>query len=258
MENLKEMIEKITKNIIEEWKSHKEPKKKVLFIFCDSTAHESFMDQLIALKNQHIEHDLLFLDGETSAWLGIKKIDSTGSGRVIAVDETAPAPIELPKEYDAIVIPEVDVDNAARIALGLKGSIKAEIVFSALMLNKPVIMGKDVPGIKRADRRTLNTLELPETYKKLFLHYKNDLENMGILFTEQLKLHESVIAILKPDEKKEQTNKQESLFNGKLLTADWVHKHVAPNSSITISTGTIITPMAKDAIYEKGVHLLRK
>ncbi len=152
---LKALVETIVRDLLEKANSAQKVRKKVLFIFCDSSAHELFTDQLIQLDNTEIGYDLLFLDGETSAWLGLHQIESTGSTKVIAADELAPAPLELPKEYEAVVIPEIDLDNAARIALGLKGSVKAEIVFSALTLGKPVIIGEDVPGIKRADRRTL-------------------------------------------------------------------------------------------------------
>jgi hypothetical protein len=253
---LKTLVETIVRDLLENAKNIQKERKKVLFIFCDSSAHELFTDQFIQLNNEEINYDFLFLDGETSAWLGLHKIESTGSTKVIAADEFAPAPLELPKEYDAVVIPEIDLDNAARIALGLKGSIKAEIVFSALTLGKPVIIGEDVSGIKRSDRRTLKKLSLPPTYQKLFIQYKEDLKKIGIIFTKQESLFETILEKLKGVQTTllSEMNKEKS-FQGNVVTADWVEYHLKENDSLIVNRKVLITPKAKDILKEKQIDV---
>lgn len=256
--NLKAMIESIVREIVNT--SRKVPSPKVLFIFCDSTAHEPFSDQFIQLQNHGICHDLLFLDGETSSWLGMNRVECSGAGKVIAADEYAPAPLELPKEYDAIILPEIDLDNAARVAAGLKGTVKAEIIFSALVLNKPVIIGEDVPGIKRSDRRTLKALTLPPAYDKLFQRYMNELREMGIHTQPQKTLAEFAIRKLnaaKPVQEISavQMDNGESVFTGKLLTADWVKRHNFSEKILRVRQGTILSPLALDVLKEKGIQI---
>ncbi|NEN86199.1 hypothetical protein [Paenibacillus elgii] len=278
---IKPMIESIVRELVQAMQAEQAKKPKVLYLFCDSTAHEAFTDHFILLKNSGICYDMLFLDGETSSWLGLHKIECAGPGKIIAADEYAPAPLELPLEYDGIVIPEIDVDNAARAAQGLKGTVKAEILFSALVLNKFVLIGDDIPGLKRADRRTLKTLTLPKPYVKLFERYKRELADLGAEFAPQKLLAEAVVrkcgvAQHQPDKEApaRSTSSPEpvsaqagitngstaaagsTVFEGKLLTAEWVKRQTdtAPDvRKLILGKGTIVSPLAADLLKEKDV-----
>jgi hypothetical protein len=231
---------------------------KLLFLFCDSRAHESYSDQFILLDNHDINYDLAFLDGVTSAWIGMHKMESSGAGKMIAVDEYAPAPIELPKDYDGIVIPEIDLDNAARIACGLKGSVKSEIVFASLLLGKPVWIGKESPGVKRADRQTLKVLKLPKGYTKLSRKYMDELTELGITLIAQQELAQEAISYFQQTipSKPAADNPVPSTLDGTLITADWISAHAATvGGSLEVSRKTIISPLAKDLLREKGIVL---
>lgn len=61
--DIRQMIESITRDILQSMKTDNQQvqKPKWLFIFCDSTAHESFADQFIALQNHGICHDILLI-----------------------------------------------------------------------------------------------------------------------------------------------------------------------------------------------------
>ncbi|KPV59187.1 hypothetical protein QJ48_12060 [Paenibacillus sp. A3] len=278
---IKPMIESIVRELVQAMQAEQAKKPKVLYLFCDSTAHEAFTDHFILLKNSGICYDMLFLDGETSSWLGLHKIECAGPGKIIAADEYAPAPLELPLEYDGIVIPEIDVDNAARAAQGLKGTVKAEILFSALVLNKFVLIGDDISGLKRADRRTLKTLTLPKPYVKLFDRYKRELAALGAEFAPQKLLAEAVVRKCGVEQRQpgnetptrgtslpEAAGTQASAangstaaagsaaFEGKLLTAEWVKRQTGTSPGVRkliLGKGTIVSPLAADLLKEKDV-----
>lgn len=260
--DVKEMVESIVRELIHALPQKAEP-PKVLFVFCDSRAHEAFSDQFIALSNRGVGYDLLCLDGEASGWLGKQKIECSGAGKLIAADEYAPAPIELPKEYAGVVIPELDLDNASRIALGLKGTIKAELVFSALVLGKFVIVGEDVPGIRRADRRTLKTLTLPPPLQRLFRQRLAELRELGVDVVPQRELAAAALRRLQQradatDRTAEQPGDEPAVveFTGKLLHADWLlnRPHLA-GKQLRLPPGVIVTPMARDVMREKGMSV---
>jgi hypothetical protein len=266
---LRQLVETITKEILQNLPNSRldagEKSKKVLFVFCDSHAHEAYSDTFIELQQAGISHDALFLDGETSGWLGIGRIECGGACNVIAMDVNAPAPLEVPLQYDAIIIPEIDLDNAARISLGMKGTVKAEIVFSALMLDKPVIIGGEGPGLKRADRQTLKILKMPEPYRRRFTACMEDLEELGIIIQKQTAL----VAPLIEKWGKERTAKKsvnaapsnaasvsgyETIYEGKLLTEQWVKAEIPSAIQILrVSKRTIITPLARDALRQRAV-----
>lgn len=264
---MREIIESVVKEVVSSVKEEREKAEngKVLFVFCDSTAHEAYENQFIELKANKVSYDILFLDGDTSSWLGMNKVESSDSEKVIAASIGSKAPLELSEEYDFIVIPEIDLDNAARIAAGLKGSIKSEIVFSALLLNKKIFIGNDVTGIKRADRSALKTTTLPKPYKKVFEKYLKDLSDLGIEFISPKKFSDLILKTVEiKDEKNKEgnkNNKKETLTDGstltkKLLTPEWIKSQSnISNNTINIYKATIISPLAKDMIKEKGLNV---
>jgi len=263
--DIREMVASITKEILLSMNTEKKKEApRVLYVFCDSQAHEAYTDHFIQLKNHGICHDILFLDGETSSWLGMHKIECGGAGKIITADEYAPAPLEVPNDYVGIVIPEIDLDNAGRIAAGLKGTIKAEIVFSALVTGKFVIAGSDVPGIKRADRRTLQTLTLPPAYERLFQRHVEAMKELGVEFAEQRRLADRVVSKLKAQLQKDETKPEqpaltaldeaEAVFSGKLLTADWIKSQPElKNTILHVKKGAIVSPLAFDSMRERGI-----
>lgn len=263
--DIREMVASITKEILQSMNDEKKkPSPRVLFVFCDSQAHEAHSDHFIQLKNHGICHDILFLDGETSSWLGMHKIECGGAGKIITADEYAPAPLEVPKDYAGIVIPEIDLDNAARIASGLKGTIKAEIVFSALVTGKFVVVGSDVPGIKRSDRRTLQTLTLTPAYEKVFNRHVEEMKELGVEFVEQKRLADRVVSKLKSQLQKDEVKAEqpamaaldetEAVFSGRLLTADWIRSQPKlKDKTLHVKKGAIVSPLAFDSMRERGI-----
>ncbi|SIS04723.1 hypothetical protein SAMN05878482_110118 [Peribacillus simplex] len=264
------MVESVVREVLQSIQVQKEKENngKVLFVFCDSSAHEPFTDQFIKLKNANIAFDTLFLDGETSSWIGMQQVESSGATKVIAADEYAPSAMEIPKGYDGIIIPEIDLDNAARVATGLKGSIKSEIIFSASMLQKFILVGEDVPGIKRSDRSCLKAISLPTPYRKRFDEYIKQMSELGITFLPQKDLADVIINKLCKELEVNGQNKQEPLeenhskgdhlsYTKKLLTTDWFEsKSYSPNDTIYLQKGTIISPLAKDLIKANKLNVL--
>nr|WP_157317323.1 hypothetical protein [Paenibacillus anseongense] len=267
------MVEAIVREIL----NQQAKRPKVLYLFYDSTAHEAFTDHFIALNIHGIDHDLMFLDGEASCWLGKHKIECAGRGQTIASDEFAPAPIEVPLAYEGIVIPEIDLDSAARAALGMKGTIVSEIIFSTLVQNKFVLIGEDISGLKKADRRTLQTLTLPTPYRNLFDYYKMELQMYGVEFAPSKQLAEKAVSKIRPEifealEAPETPVTPESsapaaptsepvssaiVYEGKLVSAEWVQRELRnrPFRSLQIGRKTIISALAQDMLKDKGIQI---
>ncbi|WP_240633306.1 hypothetical protein [Paenibacillus montanisoli] len=265
---MKQLVESIIRELVgklQEEKAAKEP--RVLYLFNDSTAHEAYADHFILLRKNGIHYDRMFLDGVTSAWLGMHKVESSGSGRVIAQDDSAPAPIEIPLAYDGLVIPEISLDDAGRIALGMKGTVVSELAFAALVTGKFVVVGDDSPGLTRADRRTLKALELPEPYRKLFRYYKSEMQMYGVYFAPSKELATWVADRfgMKAGEEKDdardpagfETGTGIERFEGKLLTAEWVRERTRSGriACIEAGKGTIVSPLAKDMLREQGIEV---
>ncbi|TXK76710.1 hypothetical protein [Paenibacillus sp. N3.4] len=264
---IKQMVESIVRELFDSMKNQKIKQPKVLYIFYDSKAHEAFTDHFIWLNNHHIDHDILFLDGEASSWLGMHLIECAGRGKTIASDEFAPSPLEVPLEYEGIVIPEIDLDNAARAALGMKGTIISEIIFSTLVQHKFVLIGDDSSGLKRADRRTLKTLTLPKPYVNLFDYYKMELQMYGVQFGPTKQLAEMAVNNIQSDTRLAKADKSVKtdehaedekpiIYKGRLISADWVTREIKTTTSyLQVGKKTIISSLAKDMLKEKGITI---
>lgn len=263
---IKQMVESIVRELIDSLEKQAVKRPKVLYIFYDSTAHEAFIDHFIWLNNHQVNHDILFLDGEVSSWLGKHQIECSGRGKTIASDEFAPSPLEVPLEYEGIVIPEIDLDNAARAALGMKGTIISEIIFSTLVQNKFVLIGDDISGLKRADRRTLKTITLPKPYVNLFDYYKMELQMYGVEFGPLKRLAEMVVNKIRPNAevanssmKKDDRTEDNGhiVYEGRLISADWVTRESKSKSLRLLRVGkrTIISSLAQDMLKEKGITI---
>lgn len=265
---IKQMVESIVRELIGSLEKQAAKRSKVLYIFYDSTAHEAFTDHFIWLNSHQVNHDILFLDGEASSWLGRHQIECGGRGKTIASDEFAPSPLEVPLEYEGIVIPEIDLDNAARAALGMKGTIISEIIFSTLVQNKFVLIGDDISGLKRADRRTLKTITLPKPYVNLFDYYKMELQMYGVEFGPLKLLAEMVVDKISSDSKaaepsssmKKDEHTEDSghiFYEGKLISAEWVTQESKNKSlrSLRVGKRTIISSLAYDMLKEKGITI---
>ncbi|WP_240374218.1 hypothetical protein [Bacillus piscicola] len=269
--DVRSIVESVVREVLQEQVSKKrvaikqEPVGKVLFVFCDSSAHESFTDQFIELKNVNIAYDILFLDGETASWLGNQHVEASGANRVIATDMNAPAAMEVPKDYDGIIIPEIDLDNAARVAAGMKGTIKSEIIFSAILLEKFILIGDDNPGIKRADRRCLKTLSLPKPYRALFDQYIETMRDLGVHFRppqEFVSFIKEAFPSEAEDNSENEPEQEEARQNTalpikkKFLTAEWIENNMPfPNNKLTLPKGVIVSPLAQDILKENQVTL---
>lgn len=274
--DLDKTIEAIVLELLQTYQRASLPSVKVLYVLDDSFVAESFSDQWIDLHNHGISYDILTLDGETSGWLGKHCIECTRTGgKCIAIDEFAPAPLELPKSYDAIIIPELDLDTASRVIHGMKGSVKAELIYAAILLNKYVLVAQDSTGIKRSDRRTLQTLTLPAAYGRRYKQTLDDLQELGVALSNTHLLAKQLIAYYKPDapqaervddrqttehieqEQDKERVEQKQPYRSKLLTSEWVRKFIleAGNRSLPVAKGTIITALAADLMKEKGVTL---
>jgi hypothetical protein len=263
---IKQMVESIVRELLDSLEKQTVKRPKVLYIFYDSKAQEAFIDHFIWLDKHQIDHDILFLDGEASSWLGKHQIECGGRGKTIASDEFAPSPLEVPLEYEGIVIPEIDLDNAAKAALGMKGTIISEIIFSTRVQNKFVLIGDDIPGLKRADRRTLKTLTLPKPYIKLFDYYKQELQMYGVEFGPLKHLAEIVVNKLGSSSSSGQKSAEADspmksdgriVFEGKLISADWVRRESKNKAfrSLMVGKKTIISSLAKDMLKEKGITI---
>jgi len=258
--DLTQTVEQLVRELLRSMPRAEDPPLQVLYILEDSRAADRYLDHFVTLKQAGIGHDLLLLDGATSGWLGTQCIECTGAGKCIATDEYAPAPVELPQRYAAIAVPELDLDQASRIAHGLKGSVVSELVHAALLIHKPIFLPSDGSGISRANRRTLQVTTLPLGYDKRYRTTLRELQDVGVQLAPLNQFAEQIIAVLLPERavrSQQQENLESSVYGGKLLTAAEAGRLLSERKGqvLSVARGTLISPLARDVLRERKVEL---
>ena len=258
--DLSHTVEQLVRELLRSMPGAHKPSPQILYILDDSRAADRYLDHFVRLKQAGIAHDLLLLDGETSGWIGTQCIECTGAGKCIATDEFAPAPIELPQNYAAVVVPELDLDQASRIVYGLKGTVVCELVRAALLTNKPVFIPSDGSGISRADRRTLQVTSLPPGYDKRYRTMLRELQELGVHVVDFNHFTEQIIHVLLPEQAVDSLlvqNAGSQVYDGRLLTAVEAARLLRQHKGrvITVARGTLISPLARDVLREHKVEL---
>ena len=142
--DIREMVASITKEILLSMNAEKKPEApRVLYVFCDSQAHEAFQDHFIHLKNHGICHDILFLDGETSSWLGMHKIECGGAGKILTADEYAPAPLEVLRHVEAMKELGVEFVEQKRLADRVVSKLKSQLQKAEAKPEQPTLTALD-------------------------------------------------------------------------------------------------------------------
>lgn len=260
--NAMQSVEQIVRELLQQMQAAADPQVQVLYVLDDSRAADAFMDQFVLLGKNGVKHDVLTLDGEASGWLGRQCIESTGARACIALNESAPAPIELPLAYDAIIIPDLDLDQATRIAMGLKGTVKSEVAIASLMLQKPLFTASDGCGIKRADRRTWQTLQLPAGYERRYQGVLQQLQELGVYTAPASQLAAQALKRLKPASPlaaigEPDGDGSQMAYAGKLLTAEVAMRLLRESSSgaLLVQRDTIVSPLARDVLKSHHIQL---
>lgn len=258
--DLTQTVEQLVRELLRSMPKADKPSPQVLYILNDSRAADLYLDHFVTLKQAGVAHDLLLLDGEASGWIGTQCIECTGAGKCIAMDEFAPAPLELPQRYAAIVVPELDLDQASRIVHGLKGTVLSELVYAALLISKPVFIPSDGSGISRANRRTLQVTALPPGYDKRYRTKLRELQEIGVQLADFNQLAERIIAALLPEQTVDSPLEHKSgsaVFEGRLLTASEAARLLSHRKChvLSVARGTLISPLARDVLREHRAEL---
>lgn len=185
--------------------------------------------------------------------------------------------VELTKavrEDDIILVPMMTRNTLAKCATGIQDNLVTTGIAEALMMNKEVIAVKDSFDPQNPKNISLGFSKNP-AYNKFVLGYQDVLTNFGMKFIDadgikkaingSFNINNEIIPNIEPINKtivKEENvtsivNKvtvSGKVLSGVLTTEDII---VAVNSSkeICVKEGALITPLAKDYIYNNKINV---
>jgi hypothetical protein len=161
---------------------------------------------------------------------------------------------DLLTESDALLIPVMTMNTAAKVLNGIADNLATTLIMIALLSGKPVIGVRDACDPKNLMRESMGHNKAVQAYKALLVSNVERLEDYGMVLCEALSLVDTVQHSLGDQNMIGALEKDcQEVFDKQIFSlAD------LPNSGseIIISPRTIITPAAKDAIKERGMEIV--
>lgn len=171
-------------------------------------------------------------------------------------------------ESELILIPVLTRNTLAKVALGISDNLLTVGISESIMMNKNIIALSDSFHPDNPVNISLGYSK-NNCYNKFILNYENVLESMGVKFIQSVELknrvyeelfHMNMILEKKKDGESKSVEvqnievKDKGLkFNSNILTVDDIMSCLNRQNEIYIKRNVIITPLAKDFIYNNNI-----
>lgn len=252
--------EKIIKMVLAELAAGKQsrtpPKKKVLTIFSGGVIGlDVVLKEMQRLQQEGYGFAAVFTpNGKTV--IGQQRLqDFLGSIPIYDDSRDFNKLIELMTDSEAILIPVLTMNTAAKVVNGIADNLATTAIMIALLTGKPVIGVRDACDLKHLSRVEMGHNQAVQAYKAMLMSNVGRLKEFGIKLCEAAALAEVLPAYLgaqglvNPVETKEIPG----VFSQRVFSVADIPKEV---EKISLSPQTIITPAAKDAIKERGIEVI--
>lgn len=249
------LIKLVVAELAKQRPNHKPAAKRMLAIFSAGTIGlDVVLQQMQQLQQQGCQFEAV-LTPNGKRVIGTPKLKSAlGPNSVYDDCEDFTQLIALLDDCDAVLIPVMTINTAAKIVNGIADNLATTLIMSALLAGKPVIGVRDACDLKNVSRVGMGHNKAARAYQAMLLSNVERLNDYGLALCESQDLAKTVQlslgdkATVHPEAKEGR-----QVFNKQILSvADLPISGV----QITVSPRTIITPAAKDAIKERGIEVI--
>ncbi|WP_411682884.1 flavoprotein [Clostridium thailandense] len=266
-------IEEIVKSIVREILPLIN-KKILIFISGGKVNSESLISTLTEFEL--IDYKIVM--SEAAASVIDKRLIEKLKGKIIDSQDKLNEAI---RDAEFVLIPILTRNTLSKVALGMEDNLITIGIARAIMISKEIIAVRDSYDPN-------NSINISEgfssnlAYNSMLLNYERILDSFGIKIIDSSEFRETVRnkfynSSLQPFSKKKinssgkytesgrnenairqnkliKSKKEEIIFNSSILTVKDI-SHILENGVIRLNEGTIITPLAKDYIYNNKLKV---
>lgn len=161
----------------------------------------------------------------------------------------------------AVVCPLLSVNTMSKISLLIADNLVTNLILHGLFMGKPVIVARDGVDINGEDRKALGIGNGTPALRKALVNRLETMREYGCCITDVQKLRATVNAILTNEgtsTPKQPNRKSFSVplrlgSSGRLITAADVRSAHRTGASLSISSASLISPLARDLATQLGV-----
>ena len=195
----RQLVEKITKEVLNSYQARKGSVKNILAIFMggDRAIEESLAAMRSIAKGFKVK---AFITRAAQSVIGLERIKQSTGITDIILDDGKQNPQQLSGECDLLVIPTLTLNGLSKIANLITDTAHTNIVVGCLERGIPIVVARDAVFC--------SCYPLPAANSGLYRRvegYVNDLKNMGIVVTSAQNLAQEVFNIAGQMTKKVET-----------------------------------------------------
>ena len=187
--------------------------------------------------------------------VGIKRIkDCLGSDTCVVTTQSS-YPGKLLREADIVLVPVLTQNTAAKLAHTLSDTLASTLIMQALMLGKPVLAAINAADPQDSWRVKGNMGKCPPGLLQALLENLRKVEGYGLRLVQ---VHELAVGTRKLLNSRVTSSVSAPQAKKSILDAAAIKTAAGQGlKSITISPGTIITPLARDVARDCGIEITK-
>jgi Phosphopantothenoylcysteine synthetase/decarboxylase len=268
--NMEEIIKSIVREILPLIN-----KKILIFISGGKVNAESLMSTLTDFEL--IDYNIVMSEAATSVI--DKRLIEKLKGRIIDSQDKLNETI---RNAEFILIPILTRNTLSKVALGIEDNLITTGIARAIMLSKEIIAVRDSYDPKNSTNIS-EGFSSNSVYNSMLSNYEKILDSFGVKFIDSSEFRETIQykfynSSLQPFSKKKANNlekytesdrkediirqnkvieskkEERIIFNSSILTVKDINR-ILEDGVIRLNEGTIITPLAKDYIYNNNLKV---
>ncbi len=218
-------------------------KRNIYALFTGGSAKLSEAINQIKLLIQNGYNVKVILSEAATRVIKIEKIrEKIGIEDILCEPDPSIYSVDIVQSADAIVVPVLTRNSAAKVALGICDTLVTNIIMHALIAGKPVIAARNSADPEGQDCICIGTHKTPPTLIQIAKDYLKKLESYGVKLVDASEIAQYFIR--SKDIKRE------------LVTYDTIKELSQDIKQIEVKRGSIITPLAKDLAKERNIEII--
>ncbi|MDT8899686.1 flavoprotein [Anaeroselena agilis] len=228
--------------------------RKILALFCGGAIGlEPGLAALAELRAYPADVAVV-LSAAAEKIVGAERVRDTLGTDTVIVTAQDPYPGRLLREADAVVVPVLTQNTAAKLARTFSDTLVTTLALQALMLGKPVVMAANAADPQDCGRTSGGMGRAPVNLTRALRDNLRLIESYGVRLVDVKMLAAEVGRCFRPDPEPATLAREKKV----LIDAAAVKAALATGSGrLAVPRGAIITPLAADAARELNVELVR-
>ena len=167
------------------------------------------------------------------------------------------------REARAVVCPLMSVNTVSKLSLLIADNLVTNLMLHGLFMGKPVIVARDGVDVSSQDRKALGIHNGTPVLQQAVAHRLRTIAEYGCCVTRVHLLRETVNSVLTSDDLSIAKRPESELpsttptlsYAGKLVTAADVRNAHRMGAKLSISSTSLITPLARDLAMQRSVEI---